>query len=111
MTTTVHELVQRQPRRSEGLNVARVCRIGGKQAEREAFTKAQSTACHSVPIDDFVWFLTINTCYRGIGRMSSGTNIHCAFCLIRNKAKEMSCVLSVQYGDSLDSCLVLWAFL
>ena len=75
--------------------------------EKGAFTKAhRCTACPVVPKDDVVCFLARNISHRSTGRKSLGIKIHCAFCGSQSKAKERSCVVSVQCHNSLDSCLV-----
>ena len=59
------------------------------------------TACHMTK-DDFVWFLTGTMSQ---GRKSSGTGIHCTFCVNNSKAQEMSCVVTVQCDKSVVTCL------
>ena len=67
------------------------------------------TACNFMPMDGLVWFLERDSSHRGTGRKSSGSSIQCAFCGGQSKAKDMSCVVSMQYGNRLDSCLVFRA--
>ena len=67
------------------------------------------TAWQLMPEDDFVWFLARNNSQRGTERKSPGTSTHCSFCGNRSKAKEMSCVVTMQCDSSIDSCRVFMA--
>ena len=85
-----------------GLEWVALGRFRNKQAGRKgAFTMAHMcTACHLFPKDDSVWFLTKNNSHWVIGLKSLGARTHCASCGSHSKAKDMSCLVSMQYGVS-----------
>ena len=108
----IHGLFERS-KKKRGLSVGPV---GGLWQVREPTGREEcfhhGSHVHGLshlPKDDFVWFLARSYRHRSTGRTSSGTVIHCACCGCRSKAKDMSCAGTVQYGNSLDSCLLFRA--
>ena len=100
-----HRLEKARLERWTSVSYAR--QVWGQACRKGAFTMTHMcTLCHLMPKDDFMWYLAKDTGHKGIGRKTTGTSIHGAFCGGKSKAQEMSCVVTVQYGLITDTCMM-----
>ena len=100
-----HRLDKARLERWTSVSYAR--QVWGQACRKEVFTMTHMcTLCHLMPKDDFMWYLAKDTGHKGIGRKTTGTSIHGAFCGGKSKTQEMSCVVTVQYGRITDTCMM-----